>query len=132
VLNGTTIIVDRNDGDGPEVLSCTIGPSSPSTSGFAVGSSVRMYCSSGALYQLRSNTPPPATTTTTTTTTTSTPPTDVSTADGALSALSATSITVGGLTCAINGSSASTSGFAVGSSARMYCKAGALYALLHL
>ena len=40
-------------------------------------------------------------------------------------------VTVGNLTCSIKDGSPSTSGFTIGSSARLYCKDGALYALLH-
>jgi hypothetical protein len=55
------------------VLTCTIGNTSPSTSGFSTGDSVRMYCLNGSLSQLSRNDPPPATTTTAATTTTSSP-----------------------------------------------------------
>ena len=36
-------------------LTCSIGPSSPSTSGFTLNQSVRMYCLNGALYSLAHN-----------------------------------------------------------------------------
>jgi hypothetical protein len=36
-------------------LTCSIGSGSPSTSGFAVNQSVRMYCLNGALYSLAHN-----------------------------------------------------------------------------
>ena len=38
--------------DGDRDLTCTIGSSSPSVSGFAVGNGVRMYCLNGALYAI--------------------------------------------------------------------------------
>jgi hypothetical protein len=133
-----TISVQGGDG-GHESLTCTVGASSPSTSGFSVGNLVRMYCANGVLYALSHYTPPAPTTTTTTTTTTST--TSGQSGDyvyrqGTLTALAAgSSITVtngdGSLTCSINASSPSTGGFAVGDAVRMYCHAGALISLVH-
>ena len=36
-------------------LTCSLGPTSPSVSGYAVNQSVRMYCQNGALYALFHN-----------------------------------------------------------------------------
>jgi hypothetical protein len=36
-----------------QTMTCTIGPGSPGTSGFAVGDSVRMYCANGVLVQFK-------------------------------------------------------------------------------
>jgi hypothetical protein len=66
------ITVTGGDG-GKAVLTCAIGNTSPSTSGFSTGEAVRMYCLNGSLYQLRPNDPSPVTTTTTATTTSTTP-----------------------------------------------------------
>jgi hypothetical protein len=122
--------------NGEHDLTCTIGSSSPSTSGFVVGNAVRMYCLNGALYYLAHDDTPPATTTTTTATTTTTTTTNGTAASvtGSISALGGGSITVHAdhdLTCTIGGSSPSTSGFAVGNGVKMYCLNGALYALQH-
>jgi hypothetical protein len=127
-LTGTSIAVTGGD-DGKTVLSCPIGNTSPSTSGFSMGDSVRMYCVNGVLYQLKHNDPPPATTTTSTTTTTL--PQNVTSSTGTLTALGSSSITVGDLTCTVTNTSPSTSGFAVGNNVQMYCVNGGLYALTH-
>ena len=99
-------------------VSCSLGPSSPTSSSFHVGDSVKIYCADGVLTALASvaTTPPP-------------PPTNVTNANGAISALSADSITVGTLTCSIGATSPSTADFHVGDSVRMYCVNGALYQL---
>jgi len=143
-LSGASISVQGGDA-GNASLTCTIGSSSPSTSGFSTGNLVRMYCLNGALYSLQHSTPPATTSTTTTTTTTTTtsttsgtsgPSGDYTYRDGTLTSLSATSITVssgdGSLTCAVNANSPSTSGFAVGNGVRVYCQAGALIYVRHI
>ncbi len=133
----TTTTSNVTDADGPigalssgsitvGDLTCTIGGSSPSTSGFSLGTQVRMYCINGVLYRLYLN---ETTSTTTTTTPTTTTTSNVTDADGPIGALSSGSITVGDLTCTIGGSSPSTSGFSLGTQVRMYCINGALYRL---
>ncbi|HEY4346936.1 MAG TPA: hypothetical protein VGM80_05055 [Gaiellaceae bacterium] len=120
--------------DGHASLTCTLGQGTPSLAGFSVGSLVRMYCLSGALYQLKHNdpVPPPVTTTPLTTTTTQQ---DSTTRTGTVSAAGSSSITVangdGSLTCAITQVSPSTTAFPVATSARIYCLNGALVAITH-
>src|SRR3954453_1399411 len=54
-----------------QTMTCTVGPGSPSTAGFIVGTLVRLYCKDGVPVALkRSADAPPATTTVTTTSTT--------------------------------------------------------------
>ena len=121
-----------------QTMTCTVGPGSPSTSGFIVGTVVRMACKDGVLFALkRSDDGPRATTTSTATTTATTTTQPVTTAiTGTVGTLGSTSITVNGgddghasLTCAITGDSPSTSGFPVGARVRMYCKNGVLFFL---
>lgn len=136
-LSDGSITVTSSGTNDPTSLTCTLGAGTPSTSGFGVGSNVRMYCLNGVLYQLKDNTTPlPTTSTTTTTTTTTTTmtqttPQNVTDANGTLSTLSVDRITVGDLSCTIDGTSPSTSGFSIGNSVRMYCINGVLYQLRH-
>ncbi len=132
-LTGSSITV--TGGDSPTAsLTCTLGTGTPSTAGFAIGDSVRMYCLTGALYQLRLNTTTPTTSTTTTTTTTTTTQQNYSAISGTITVLTDGSITVAGgdsptatLTCSLGAGTPSTAGFAIGDSVRMYCLTGALY-----
>ena len=113
-----------------QTMPCTIGPNSPSTAGFKVGDSVRMYCLNGALYVLKHNDdgPPPTTTDMTTT------PQTYAAITGTITTLGS-SITVQSdgapLTCTLGTGTPSTAGFAVGNPVRMYCLNGALYQLRH-
>src|SRR5438093_10803710 len=89
-LSATSITV--ND------LTCTRNSSSPSLDGYKVGDQVGLGCANGvAIVIVDKRAPAPVTTTATTTTTT--PP--GAGARAPISALSATSITVGPLTCPI-------------------------------
>jgi len=118
-------------------LTCSRGASSPSLDGFKVGDQVGLYCANGVVIAVVHRDPPATTTTTTTTTgtpTTSTPTTTTTTTTTAgtpsgardpISALSATSITVGPLTCTIGPSSPSVP-FKVGDRVRMGCLGGVL------
>lgn len=134
-LTGSSITVTGGD-SGTASLTCSLGSGTPSTSGFAAGDSVRMYCLNGALFQLKHN-DAPATTTTTTTTTAATTTTAGTTTNmkGTIGALGTASITVGNggesLTCSIGAGSPSIAGFSVGNAVSMYCLNGALYALSH-
>jgi hypothetical protein len=136
VTLGTSITVNGGD-DGRASLTCTITGDSPSTSGFPVGTHVRMYCKNAVLLSL-SRVDAPTTTTASTTTTTTAPPV-YSGISGTIAALGSTAITVNrtsgdgplSLACTIGPGSPSTSGFAPGSSVRMYCKDGALVILQH-
>ena len=103
-------------------LSCSRNASSPSLDGYKVDDQVVIGCANGALIVLvDKRTPPPPTTTTATTTTTPAP----AGARDPISALSATSITVGPLTCTIGPSSPSVP-FKVGDRVRMGCLGGVL------
>ncbi len=107
-------------------LTCSIGSSSPKAGDFKVGDRARIYCASGVLaYLIRPDAPTTTTTTTTTTTPTSDHHDDGSTRQGTISALGSTSITVDGLTCAINGSSPSVA-FKVGDKVGIGCAGGVL------
>ena len=90
-----------------------------------------MYCLKGALYVLTHDDAPPPTTSASTTTTTTALPENVKEADGSLTELSSSSITVGTLTCQIGAGSPATSGFQFGNAARMYSLNGFLYVLRH-
>jgi hypothetical protein len=121
--------------DGSTSLTCPLGPSSASTSGFTVGESVRIYClpGGGALQSIFANTTTPTTTTTTTTTT----PTSgiTTTGQGTITALGITSITVdtirtGPLSCALTSTSPSTTGFKVGDYVGLGCGNGVLLVIV--
>ncbi|MEI6666395.1 MAG: hypothetical protein WCL53_09645, partial [Chloroflexota bacterium] len=96
-------------------LTCSIG-TDPSAGGVLVGDRVSIYCIDGTLTKLEKKNPAPVYTA----------------ADGTLSALGTTSITVGTLTCTIGSSSPNTSNFHVGDHVRMYCSNGTLFALIRL
>src|SRR5207253_2606722 len=111
-LSATSITV--ND------LTCARSSSSPSLDGYKIGDQVGLGCANGvAIVIVDKRTPAPVTTTTTTTT-----PQGAGARDP-ISALSATSITVGPLTCAI-GATSPTVSFKVGDRVRMGCLGGAL------
>ncbi len=94
LTDGSIAVHGSGDSDGPASLTCPIGLTSPSTAGFAVGNSVRMYCLNGVLYQLKHNdAPPPTTSTTTTTATTTTTRQNYTGVAGTITALSDGSIT---------------------------------------
>ena len=113
-LSATSITV--ND------LTCARSSSSPSLDGYKVGDQVGLGCANGvAIVIVDKRAPAPVTTTTTTTTTT---PQGAGARDP-ISALSATSITVGPLTCSI-GSTSPTVSFKVGDRVRMGCLGGVL------
>jgi hypothetical protein len=107
-LSATSITV--ND------LACTRSSSSPSLDGYKIGDQVGLGCANGvAIVIVDKRTPAPVTTTT---------PQGAGARDQ-ISALSATSITVGPLTCSI-GSTSPTVSFNVGDRVRMGCLAGVL------
>jgi hypothetical protein len=132
-INGTLAALSSSSitaTSGSTSLTCTIGSSSPSTNGYSVGQSVRMYCTSGGgpLVAIYANATPPTTTT---------PPASgiTTTGQGTVTALGATSITVdtirtGPLTCSLTSSSPSTSGFTVGDYVGLGCGNGVLLVLV--
>jgi hypothetical protein len=113
VLSATSITV--ND------LTCTRTSSSPSLDGYKVGDQVGLGCANGVMIVIVDKRPA-ATTTTTTTTTTAV---QGAGARDPISALSATSITVGPLTCALGPSSPSVP-FKVGDRVKIGCLGGVL------
>ena len=105
-LSATSITVDG--------LTCSIGSSSPSTTAFKVGDSVGIGCSSGTLVKI------------------GTPKVDdggfkVAIQLGTISAVSATSITVGSLTCELAATSPSVAAFSTGDRVGIGCAGGILF-----
>ena len=122
-LSSTSITVH----DGDHNLTCSIGSGSPSTSGLSVGDHAAVGCANGLLVTIGAPGSPPAATTTTGTTTNA----NVTNANGPITALSATSISVQTMTCSISPTSTLANDFHVGDAVRMYCLNGALYQLRH-
>jgi hypothetical protein len=115
---------------GDRSLACAVGPTSPSTTAFHVGDAVKIGCVNGVLYYIVAATPPPSTTTTTTATTTTSNNTY---GFGAISALSAASISVtgdGALTCALTGDSPPLGDYHVGDAVKIGCRNGVLYGIV--
>ncbi len=102
-------------------LTCSIGSSSPAVT-FKIGDRVRMYCANGVLAYIKADTPPPTTTTTQ----------QIVTHGGILTALGTSSITVDSLTCTLNSSSPSLTGFKVGDHVGVACAAGVLIKIVSL
>ena len=122
-------------GDGM-MLTCPIGPGAQSLTDFHVGDAVKMYCLNGTFYRLIKSTP---TTTTTTPAATPPPPTTTTTpvtyssATGTITTLGVDRVTVTGdavLSCSIAATSPSVTAYHLGDKVKMYCQAGALYALI--
>jgi hypothetical protein len=99
-LSGTSITVGS--------LTCTIDSSSPSLTSFAIGERVGIQCTNGVLTAVR------------------TPSTTPATAQGPITALSTSSITVGSLTCSVDISSPSLTGYQLGEQATIGCVNGVL------
>jgi hypothetical protein len=116
VTRGGTITALGNGSITVNDFSCKVLSTSPSLDGYKVGDTVGIACVSGVLAKIeRAGTPPPP------------PAPDVlQTRLGAISALSAGSITVDGLTCAIKDSSPSVAAFAVGDMVGIGCSNGVL------
>jgi hypothetical protein len=112
-LSATSITV--ND------LTCTRTSSSPSLDGYKVGDQVGLGCANGAATVIVDK----RTTTTTTTSSTTTTTSQGAGARDPISALSATSITVGPLTCSLGPSSPSVA-FKVGDRVKIGCLGGVL------
>jgi hypothetical protein len=108
-LSSTSITVDG--------LTCSIGSSSPSVADFKLGNQVGIGCSKGALVRIGAL---PGT---------SDRHADLKTRLGAITALSAGSITVDGLTCSIGSGSPSVAGFKLGDKVGIGCSNGVLVKL---
>ncbi len=108
--------------DGDRNLTCTVNSASPSIAGLSVGSHVKIGCANETLVSLGSPGAAPVTTTTAA---------NVTDANGPITALGASAITVQTMTCTIGPSSPATSEFKVGDAVRMYCLNGVLYVLKH-
>jgi hypothetical protein len=98
-------------------LTCTRNAGSPSLDGYKVGDAVGLGCANGAVIVIVDKRPPSTTTTTT--------PAQGSGARDPISALSATSITVGPLTCSLGPSSPSVP-FKIGDRVKIGCIGGVL------
>ena len=108
--------------DGDRNLTCKVNSASPSIAGLSVGSHVKIGCANETLVSVGSPGTAPVTTTTAA---------NVTDANGPITALGASAITVQTMTCSIGPSSPATGEFKVGDAVRMYCLNGALYALKH-
>jgi len=122
-LSATSIAVR---GDGPTVT-CTISPSSPSTTALKVGVEVTIGCTNGVLTALRAEQDDHGSTTTTT-------EQRNAYAIGLITAVGP-SISVRGdgptLTCQITSASPSLAGFAVGNRVKIYCSNEVLVGIFH-
>lgn len=114
--------------DGDRDLTCTIGASSPSTDGYAVGQHARVACLDGALVKIAAVTAPAAPPKPT-----GDPPHKTIGARGTLTALSSSSITVhtdgGDVSCTVGDGSPALGDFHVGDLVKMGCVDGKLVAL---
>jgi hypothetical protein len=116
--------------DGNRDLTCAIDDTSPSTDGFAVGQHAAVACAKGVLAKIATITrpaPPPTTTPTTP------PPHKTLGAQGVLTALSTSSVTVhtdgGDVTCTVGANSPPLGDFQVGDRVKMACVDGTVVAL---
>ena len=116
--------------DGTRDLTCTIDATSPSTASFAVGQHVRVACAKGVLAKITAITrplPSPAPPTPTP------PPHKTLAAQGVVTALSSSSVTVhtdgGDVTCAVGAGSPPLGDFQVGDRIKMACVDGTVVAL---
>src|SRR5438105_6909951 len=91
-------------------LTCSLGSSSPDLSGYHVGDTVRIGCADGVLAKIEKPEPKPV----------------FSTAFGTLSAIGSSSITVDSLTCSVDSRSPSLAGYHVGDTVRIGCADGVL------
>src|SRR5438105_4445260 len=91
-------------------LTCSLGSSSPSLTGYQVGDGVRIGCGDGVLMKIEKLPARPVFTS----------------ASGTLSALGSSSITVGALTCPLGSSSPDLSGYHVGDPVGIGCLDGML------
>ena len=116
-LSASSVTVTPGNGGGP--LTCVRAERSPSLDGFKVGDRVGILClqKEGQLYLVAIKAAPSAGDNTS-----GGPPGLMHEAHGKVVAVSATSITIGLLTCVVGDGSPSLAGYAVGDLAQMLCK----------
>jgi hypothetical protein len=119
--------------DGNRDLTCAIDDTSPSTDGFAVGQHAAVACAKGVLAKIATITRPAPSPPPTTTTPTTPPPHKTLGAQGVLTALSSSSVTVhtdgGDVTCTVGANSPALGDFQVGDRVKMACVDGIVVAL---
>lgn len=120
-LSATSVTVHTDGGD----VTCTLGPSSPSTAGLALGDPVKMGCLDGVVVGIaKADSPPPP------------PPSNAQTAAGTITSLSDASITVqgeqGDLTCTRGSASPALGDHRVGDRVGIACVDGALAKIVRL
>ena len=119
--------------DGDRDLTCTVDATSPSTAGFAVGQHAAVACAKGVLEKIAAITRPAPSPAPTTPTPTTPPPHKTLGAQGVLTALSSSSVTVhtdgGDVTCTVGASSPPLGDFQLGDRVKMACVDGTVVAL---